>query len=216
MQITWWLGAFIKHRDPTAAAAANAWEARADCSHGGCSRAGWGAYLLNNGTWSSPRGFTFAVDRASALQRSRHWLQAQYRMNKRGVRVMPPSLHDAPRARWLPKPGFDFAPLPWAHVNERLPFALFSASFVERPVPPCVLTGDHATQNCSWNHRAHERASHKLLPTLIAPSASLRPSTALTSWLSSSGSQLLPADVGTPTPHPKGCKAYERSCGTVG
>lgn len=150
--ITWWLGNFVALADQTAHKTSEEWSARAECTHGGCSRAGFGAYLLNNGTWASPIGFMFGVDRASALQRSKPWLAAQYRMNKKGVRVLPPGMSGASRASWLPSPGFDFAPLPWAHVNERLPFVLFGAEFVERQVPPCVLVGNHATQNCSYNN----------------------------------------------------------------
>ena len=117
----WWLGNFVELSDPSAAATAEQWAAHAECSHGGCSRSSLGAYLLNNGTWPSPLGFMFAVDKQAATQRSWAWLYAQYRMNKLGVRSLPPGVHHAPRAARLPQPGFDFAPLPWAHVNERLP-----------------------------------------------------------------------------------------------
>ena len=66
---------------------------------------------LHNGTLSSPLGFMFAVDRAAALQRSRRFLQAQYRMCKVGVRVLPPGLDGAPDAARLSHPGFDYNPL---------------------------------------------------------------------------------------------------------
>ena len=157
--ITWWLGNFVELADPTAAATAEQWATHAECSRGECSRAGLGAYLLNNGTWLSPLGFMFAVDKAAATQRSQAWLRAQYRMNKFGVRSLSPGMHHARRAARLPAPGFDYAPLPWAHVNERLPYVLFGYEFKERPVPPCVLVGDHADQNCSFYHLKQGKAT---------------------------------------------------------
>ena len=55
-------------------------------------------------------------------QRSKRFLQAQYRMCKVGVRVMPPGREGgAARAARLTNPGFDYNPLVWGHVNERLP-----------------------------------------------------------------------------------------------
>lgn len=157
--ITWWLGSFVALADPAATATAAAWSSHAQCSHDGlCSRAGIGAYPLHNGTWSYPIGFMFALPRASAMTRSREWLVAQYRMTKKGVRVLSPGMTEAPRASRLNAPGFDYAPLPWAHVNERLPFVAFGRDFVERPVPPCVLEGDHATQNCSYNNVPREKS----------------------------------------------------------
>ena len=84
MGLTWWLGQMVEPREPTARALAAEWAAAADCRHGTCSRQGVGAYPLHNGTLSSPLGFMFAVDRAAALQRSRRFLEAQYRMCKVG------------------------------------------------------------------------------------------------------------------------------------
>jgi hypothetical protein len=201
--ITWWLGNFVSLAEPSAAFTSDSWASQAACSKGGCSRAGFGAYLLNNGTWSSPIGFMFAVDRAAALQRSKEWLRAQYRMNKHGVRVLPPGMGSAPRAARLTLPGFDFAPLPWAHVNERLPFVLFGHDFVEQPVPKCVLVGDHADQNCSYNnvqsreHRSKSSSGHEGGHRAGVP----RPTAAV------------------PQPKPAldyGCKPGNQECGTRG
>ena len=163
--ITWWLGNFLQLADRTANEASERWAAHAECSHGGCSRSGLASYMLHNGTWNFPLGFMFVVDRASALQRSREWIAAQYRMCRLGVRALPPGMHHAARAAVLRKPGFDYAPLPWAHVNERLPYALFGHEYVERPVPRCVLVGDHADQNCSYNHHDIKRAASAGAPS---------------------------------------------------
>ena len=149
--VTWWLGNFVKLRDPHAQATVDSWASSADCDlrHGRCTRAGVAAFPLHNGSLNSPLGYMFNLDRKSALRRSRPWMRSQYRMNLVGVRAMPPGLLGAPQAARLPAPGFDFAPLVWGHVNERLPFFQFGHEYVERPVPPCVWEGNHATMNCS-------------------------------------------------------------------
>ena len=105
--MTWWLGNFLSIADPTADAASERWAASAECNGHGCARSGHGSYLLHNGTMSSPLGFMFAVDRAAALQRSRRFLQAQYRICKVGVRVLPPgNTLGAPNAARLSPPAF--------------------------------------------------------------------------------------------------------------
>ena len=126
-------------------------------------RASEGAYFLHNGTLFSPIGFMFAVDRRSVHLRSLRFLEANYRMCKYGVRVLPEGWSSYPAQN---KPGdapdlpgqnangfgakpFIYNPLIWGHVNERLPFHLFGHEFVERPVPDCIWEGDHATMNCS-------------------------------------------------------------------
>ena len=74
-------------------------------------------------------------------------------MNLVGVRTLPADGRmGAPRAAYLPMPGFDYNPLVWGHVNERLPYWQFGHEFDERPVPPCVWVGDHADMNCSQGH----------------------------------------------------------------
>ena len=55
----------------------------------------------------------------------------------------------AERAAFLRSPGFDYNPLVYGHVNERLPYFLFSREFAERPIPSCIWQGDHATMNCT-------------------------------------------------------------------
>jgi len=149
--ITWWLGNFVAPRDQDTARAADDWVAAADCDPytNRCRRSGVGAYMLHNGSLSSPLGFMFNVDRRSVLQRSKTWLLAQHRMCLVGVRALPPGVRGAPRAARLPSPGFDYNPLVWGHVNERLPYFLFGHEYVERAVPPCIWQGDHASMNCS-------------------------------------------------------------------
>ena len=194
MGLTWWLGQMVEPREPTARALAAEWAAAADCRHGTCSRQGVGAYPLHNGTLSSPLGFMFAVDRAAALQRSRRFLEAQYRMCKVGVRVLPPGWTGAPTASRLAAQGFDYNPLVWGHVNERIPFFAFGHEFVERPVPDCLFEGDHATMNCTPPEASpaahsgvhpHRRNASTGLPE-VAPSVE---------W---------------------GCKPFDRGCGSVG
>ena len=149
--MTWWLGQSLVPRDPSWAATHDQWVRTADChtKRGVCNMGGVGAWPLHNGTLSSCLGFMFAIDRAAALQRSRRWLEAQYRMCKVGVRVLPPGMKGAPRAARLPAPGFDYAPLVYGHVNERIPFFAFGYEFEERPPPDCIWHGDHATMNCT-------------------------------------------------------------------
>ena len=194
MGLTWWLGQMVEPREPTARALAAEWAAAADCRHGTCSRQGVGAYPLHNGTLSSPLGFMFAVDRAAALQRSRRFLEAQYRMCKVGVRVLPPGWTGAPTASRLAAQGFDYNPLVWGHVNERIPFFAFGHEFVERPVPDCLFEGNHATMNCTPPEASpavhagvhpHRRNASTGLPE-VAPSVE---------W---------------------GCKPFDRGCGSVG
>jgi hypothetical protein len=114
--LTWWLGQMIEPREGTARALSQDWVSTADCRHGVCARYGVGAWPLHNGTLSSPLGFMFAVDRAAALQRSRRFLEAQYRICKVGVRVMAPGVHAAGQAARVPLPGFDYNPLVCAHA----------------------------------------------------------------------------------------------------
>lgn len=158
MGLTWWMGAMIAPRDDEARASAEDWAASINCfksrpeSWGKtvCSRAGHGAWPLHQGMMNSPIGFMFAVDRASALQRSRRFLEAQYRICKVGVRIMPPYLTSAPPVVRLSMPGFDYNPLVYGHVNERIPFFVFGHEFVERePMPACLWEGDHGSMNCS-------------------------------------------------------------------
>ncbi len=195
--ITWWLGNFISLREPHAAATAHEWAGRAECDARArrCLRSGLGAYPLHNGTMISPLGYMFNLDRKSALQRSRAWLRAQYRMNLVGVRTLPPGSSGAPRAAWLPAPGFDYAPLVWGHVNERLPFWQFGHEFEERPVPRCVWNGDHASMNCTQGHVEgtpllnQSRAAHQL-EMMRRPEAKAE--------------------------RPGGCNAYDSKCGSSG
>ena len=195
--MTWWLGQFLVPREPHAAAAYERWVATANCRHAGrseavCNRYGVGAWPLHNGTLSSPLGFMFAVDRASALQRSRRFLEAQYRMCKVGVRVLPPGMHGAARAARLPAPAFDYNPLVYGHVNERIPFFVFGKEFVERPhIPPCLFEGDHADMNCTQ-------------PELRRPA---------------NGTQHLRHQHGGADAAPSvpwGCKPFDPQCGTAG
>jgi hypothetical protein len=176
--MTWWLGTSITFREPERRAAAQAWAGSADCGRrqagSKCSRAGVGAYPLHGGALVSPLGFMFAVDRA--------FLEAQYRMCKVGVRALPRGLHGAPAAAALPAPGFDYNPLVYGHVNERLPYFLFGHEYAELPMPECVWHGDHATMNCSQplvDRIANESASAFDAQTLKqAPIAMPRATTA--------------------------------------
>jgi hypothetical protein len=202
LALTWWLGTMVEPRAPQERDVATAWAAAADCHRGHCSRAGVGAWPLHRGVLSSPLGFMFGVDRQSALQRSKHFLAVQYRLCKVGVRVLPNGMSGAGRAAWLPRPGFDYNPLVYGHVNERVPYWLFSHEFVERELPGCLLEGDHASMNCtqpevglarqtpSWlsHHivdavRQHRNASHARATPFgraVAPVSGvlLRPATA--------------------------------------
>ena len=148
--LTWYLGTMLRPRDPTAAALAERWAAGGACARPPCSRGGHGAYVLHNGSLASPMSYMFSVDRRSALQRSKAFLEANYRMCKVGVRSLEVGMSGAPRAARLRQPGFDFNPLVWGHVNERLAFFQFAREFDERPVPDCVWhVSDHASMNCS-------------------------------------------------------------------
>lgn len=150
MAITWWLGTMITRKAPENATV-EAWAGSAECSKHDhlCTRAGVGAYPLHSGTLLSPLGFMFAVDRASTMLRSRRFYEAQYRMCKVGVRSLPKGMRGAGPAIHVPRPGFDYNPLVWGHVNERLPYFLFGHEYEERPVPDCIWHGNHATMNCS-------------------------------------------------------------------
>ena len=203
--LSWWLGQMITPRDPHARELAERWAASADCNRrsGVCGRYGVGAWPLHNGTLSSPLGFMFAVDRAAALQRSRRFLQAQYRICKVGVRVLPPgNTLGAPNAARLSPPAFDYNPLVYGHVNERIPFFIFGHEFEERPVPDCLFEGHHANMNCtqpeatrggggggggggSEHHHHHRGNSNASLP-VVTPS------------------------------HSWGCKPFDRGCGSIG
>jgi hypothetical protein len=218
--LTWWLGQFLVPRDPTARAALEAWQASADCNKGGvCSRAGVGAWPLHNGTLNSPLGFMFAVDRAAALQRSRRFLEAQYRMCKVGVRTLPAGMTGAGRAAFLPQPGFDYNPLVYGHVNERIPFFVFGRDFEERETPGCVFDGDHASMNCTQPMARIEGAS-----AIVARSSSKHANGDRNSSRHAEGhgrhhaqhaqhaanrSAFRPTRAGA-------CAPYDRSCGTTG
>ena len=155
--ITWWMAEMTGLRDAAAASTSELWMANIG------RRASEGAYFLHNGTLFSPIGFMFAVDRRSVHLRSPRFLEANYRMCKYGVRVLPEgwSSHppqfkpgDAPdlpgqNANGFGAKPFIYNPLIWGHVNERLPFHLFGHEFVERPVPECVMGGVHANMNCT-------------------------------------------------------------------
>ena len=214
---TWWLGQNLVPRDPTWAATHEQWARTTDCNtkRRVCNRAGVGAWPLHNGTLSSCLGFMFAVDRAAALQRSRRWLEGQYRMCKVGVRVLSPGMAGAERAARLPSPGFDYNPLVYGHVNERIPFFAFGHEFDERPLPDCLWHGDHASMNCTQpeasmdgetptahatGHTAGHNASHPHARHANASSASARPAGRL---------QLAPTVSW-------GCKPFDRACGTSG
>ena len=238
MAITWWLGQMIAPREPTYAALADQWAASADCRadgsqrHSVCIRSSVGAWPLHNGTLSSPLGFMFAVDRASALQRSRRFLEAQYRICKVGVRVMPPGTHRAPVPARLPAPGFDYNPLVYGHVNERIPFFVFGHEFVERPMPDCLFEGDHASMNCTQpevvaagraghaaaaghgtaepprdvQHRSNHTKAARVIDQDHLQAGGRRPS-------QRHNSSTLPALVPSVS---WGCKPFDRNCGTSG
>ena len=135
--ITWWLGTMITLKDPSAARTSESWMSSVG------RRASEGAYFLHNGTLFSPIGFMFAVDRRSVHTRSLRFLEANYRMCKYGVRVLPegwvehaPSTEmPAQNANGFGGKPFCYNPLVWGHVNERLPMHLFSHEFIERQAP---------------------------------------------------------------------------------
>lgn len=116
-------------------------------------------------------------------------------MCKVGVRVLPPGMRGAPTAARLPSPGFDYNPLVYGHVNERIPFFIFGHEFVEREeIPECLFAGNHATMNCTqpevasdaheqYNKHGHGSASAAAIP---APSVA---------W---------------------GCRPFDKACGTAG
>ena len=115
-------------------------------------------------------------------------------MCKVGVRVLPPGWTGAPTASRLAAQGFDYNPLVWGHVNERIPFFAFGHEFLERPVPDCLFEGNHATMNCTPPEASpaehvgvhpHRRNASTGLPE-VAPSVE---------W---------------------GCKPFDRGCGSVG
>ena len=144
----------------------------------------------------------FAVDRAAALQRSRRFLEAQYRLCKVGARVLSPGLLGAPRAARLPAPGFDYNPLVYGHVNERIPFFVFGHEFVERDeIPDCLWQGDHATMNCTqpevWVPHEPDAEGGDPARRRGRGNASAAP-------------PLMHSPVGW------GCAPFNRSCGTAG
>ena len=123
-------------------------------------RSAEGAYFLHNGTLYSPIGFMFAVDRRSVHMRSLQFLEANYRMCKYGVRVLPEGWVDHAPSTQMPAQNangfggksFCYNPLIWGHVNERLPMHLFGHEFIERPAPACIIEGQpkrHVDMNCS-------------------------------------------------------------------
>ena len=78
--------------------------------------------------------------------RSLTFLEANYRMCKYGVRVLPEGWKDHAPSAQMPQQNangfggkpFCYNPLVWGHVNERLPMHLFSHEFVERQAPIAV------------------------------------------------------------------------------
>ena len=154
--VTWWMGEMTSLRDPAAANTSATWISNIG------RRASEGAYFLHNGTLFSPIGFMFAVDRRSVHLRSLRFLEANYRLCKYGVRVLPEGWTSYPPQNLGNVPAlpgqnvngfgakpFIFNPLIWGHVNERLPFHLFGHEFVERPMPECIFRGIHANMNCT-------------------------------------------------------------------
>ena len=203
--IAWWLGNFVSLRDANAAASVESWMAASNCvasrhswGHSNlsktqhqrqCYRSGVGAYMLHNGSLSSPLGYMFNLDRKSALQRSLPFLRAQYRMNLKGVRVLPPGWSGARQAVRIPLPGFTYNPLVWGHVNERLPYFQFGHEYVERPVPPCIWEGPSEIMNCSQSD------------PLLTDSKALRDE--------------LMKQPKARAQHPRGCDAFA-NCGSTG
>merc|ERR1712070_183232 len=123
-------------------------------------RSGMGAFGLHNGSLFAPNAFMFAVDRASALARSRKFLRANYKLCKRGVRVLPAGVQSWPEQApfrnnmpgqndGTPGASFNYNPKVWGHVNERLPFHLFGRDFRELPIPECIWQGGNADMNCT-------------------------------------------------------------------
>lgn len=152
--ITWWLGHFVTPTDPAAATGSEEWIAQVG------RRALEGAYMHHNGTLYSPDCFMFAVDRASVRSRSRDFYFANYQLNLHGVRVIPEGANTASPGAVRHGNGFNFNPLVWGHVNERLPLFLFNREFRELPqLPRCLfattlypdgLPGEVAQGN--WSH----------------------------------------------------------------
>ena len=65
-------------------------------------------------------------------------------MCKVGVRSLPMGMTAAAQAIHVPRPGFDYNPLVWGHVNERLPYFLFGhevTSLSHQAHPPTWLIG---------------------------------------------------------------------------
>lgn len=219
--MTWWMGQFLMPRDPAARSQLDSWQSSASCSRGVCTRAGVGAWPLHGGTLNSPLGFMFAVDRASALQRSRRFLEAQYRMCKVGVRTLPPGQSGASRASWLPAPAFDYNPLVYGHVNERIPFFVFGHDFEEREVPDCVFEGDHASMNCTQPEVAamSAGASPKGLGHATAGGVhAIGGNHSIHAHAHSHAHGTLNATaLRAAAPRPPGaCMPFDRSCGTTG
>ncbi|KAL1526340.1 hypothetical protein AB1Y20_015054 [Prymnesium parvum] len=141
--ISWYLSHFVVPRDPSAAASLANW-----MQHVVGRREEAGAYPLHNGSLKSPEGAMFAVDRATVLRRSRRFYEANYHMAKYGVRVLPPGQTGQKRAS--SQAAFDYNPLVWGHVNERLAPWQFGRDFVEAPdIPSCIWCTDHAIMNCT-------------------------------------------------------------------
>lgn len=201
--MTWWLGAMLMPRDGARRATVDAWVARADCSRrrARCTRSGVGAWPMHNGTLSAPACFMFALDRDSALQRSRRFLEAQYRLNRRGLRVLPPGVHGAARDAALAPPGFALDPPQMAHLNERLPFFAFGRDFVERPVPECVFTGNYRSMNCTQPE------------TLVDPAVIQQTQTRITI---SRKKRISSLQATAPLRVPWACRPFDSACGTVG
>lgn len=158
--LSWFLSNFVRPRDASAAASLGLW-----MEHVAGKREEVGGYPLHNGTLKSPQGAMFAVDHATALMRSRTFYHANYRMAKYGVRVLDPGKSGAPRAARRDV-AFDYNPLVWGHVNERLAAWQFGRDFVELPIPDCIWHGDHATMNCT--QLVFPRGDHHLAKALEA------------------------------------------------
>ena len=113
--VAWWFGTMLRPRDETTARLAEMWAGIADCTERDgphvCTRAGQGAYPLHRGLLSSPAGFMFGVDRSAALQRSRRFFEAQYRLCRFGLRTLPRGVKLSPPAAQMEAPGLLYNPL---------------------------------------------------------------------------------------------------------
>ena len=115
--------------------------------------------------------------------------------------LLPPRLGWGRSAR-LPSPGFDYNPLVYGHVNERIPFFIFGHEFVEREsLPECIWHGHHANMNCTQPVVEHQPRQQHADGEQHAGGGGGRHANA----------------SGLPKPSVAwGCKPFDRSCGTAG